>query len=184
MRKIDRGARARSTTSSSSICRAGKAHGGRSGSESERREDGSAEERVTINKEFESFDAFIQEYVTNISRTGVFVRATDAAPGRDEGEPPVHRVIMDDIETIEGVGEVVARAGRSREDGRRSSRELSGYSQGLIDKLLTSQGTAPRRAKQRGVGDVHRGLSRRSGSSAAGSGSRGPRARRGEPRGR
>ena len=30
---------------------------------------------LTINKEFESFDAFIQEYVTNISRTGVFVSA-------------------------------------------------------------------------------------------------------------
>ena len=28
--------------------------------------------RVTINKEFESFDAFIHEYVTNISRTGAF----------------------------------------------------------------------------------------------------------------
>ena len=34
-----------------------------------------AGERVTINKEFESFDAFIQEYVTNISRTGVFIKS-------------------------------------------------------------------------------------------------------------
>jgi len=33
------------------------------------------DERVTINKEFESYDAFINEYVTNISRTGVFVRS-------------------------------------------------------------------------------------------------------------
>jgi hypothetical protein len=33
------------------------------------------DERVTINKEFESFDAFINEYVTNISRSGVFVRS-------------------------------------------------------------------------------------------------------------
>ncbi len=33
------------------------------------------EERVTINKEFESFDQFIQEYVTNISRSGAFVRS-------------------------------------------------------------------------------------------------------------
>ena len=37
-------------------------------------------ERITINKEFESFDAFIQEYVTNISRTGVFVRAHQPPP--------------------------------------------------------------------------------------------------------
>ena len=35
------------------------------------------DDRVTINKEFESFDAFIQEYVTNISRTGVFIRSTN-----------------------------------------------------------------------------------------------------------
>ena len=39
-----------------------------------------AEERITINKEFESFDAFIQEYVTNISRTGVFIRAQKPVP--------------------------------------------------------------------------------------------------------
>ena len=35
-----------------------------------------SDERVTINKEFESFDAFIQEYVTNISRTGVFIKSS------------------------------------------------------------------------------------------------------------
>ena len=34
-----------------------------------------SDQRVTINKEFESFDAFIQEYVTNISRTGVFIKS-------------------------------------------------------------------------------------------------------------
>jgi len=38
------------------------------------------EERVTINKEFESFDAFIHEYVTNISRSGVFIRSKDPLP--------------------------------------------------------------------------------------------------------
>ena len=40
----------------------------RDAAEARRRED-----RITINKEFESFDAFIQEYVTSISRSGVFV---------------------------------------------------------------------------------------------------------------
>ena len=38
------------------------------------------EDRVTINKEFESFDAFIAEYVTNISRSGVFVRSKNPLP--------------------------------------------------------------------------------------------------------
>ena len=36
--------------------------------------------RVTINKEFESFDAFIHEYVTNISRTGAFVKSKQPLP--------------------------------------------------------------------------------------------------------
>ncbi len=35
-------------------------------------------ERITINKEFESFDDFIQEYVTNISRTGRVHQRADA----------------------------------------------------------------------------------------------------------
>jgi hypothetical protein len=45
-----------------------------------KRDDKRGELRVTINKEFESFDAFIQEYVTNISRTGVFIKSTTPLP--------------------------------------------------------------------------------------------------------
>ena len=90
-------------------------------------------ERLTINKEFESFDAFIQEYVTNISRTGVFIRAQEPlAVGTKVNLR--FTVIMEDIETIEGLGEVV----RVEKDGMGVVfRELSGYSKDLIDKLLT-----------------------------------------------
>jgi hypothetical protein len=90
-------------------------------------------ERVTINKEFESFDAFIQEYVTNISRTGVFIRAQEPlAVGTKVNLQ--FTVIMEDIETIEGIGEVVS----VEKDGMGVVfRELSGYSKDLIDKLLT-----------------------------------------------
>lgn len=90
-------------------------------------------ERVTINKEFESFDSFIQEYVTNISRTGVFIRAQKPLPIGTKVN--LHfTVIMEDIETIEGEGEVV----RLEKDGMGVVfRELSGYSKNLIDKLLT-----------------------------------------------
>src|SRR5271154_2035049 len=63
-------------------------------------------ERVTINKEFESFDAFIQEYVTNISRTGVFIKSQQPLPIGTHVNLRF-TVIMEDIETIEGVGEVV-----------------------------------------------------------------------------
>ena len=105
---------------------------------SNRPSDSRLAERVTINKEFESYDAFINEYVTNISRSGVFVRSK--AP-LSVGTTVNLRftIIMDDIETVEGIGEVV----RVHEDPPGMGvvfTELSSYSQGLIDKLLTSTG--------------------------------------------
>ena len=97
-------------------------------------------DRVTINKEFESFDAFIQEYVTNISRTGVFIKSqTPLAIGTRVNLR--FTVIMDDIETIEGVGEVV----RMEKDPPGMGvvfRELSTYSKGLIEKLLVQRATS------------------------------------------
>jgi uncharacterized protein (TIGR02266 family) len=99
------------------------------------------EERVTINKEFESYDAFINEYVTNISRTGVFVRSKTPLPVGTKVNLRF-TVIMDDIETVEGLGEVV----RVHEDPAGMGvvfTELSSYSRGLIDKLLTNQGNRP-----------------------------------------
>ena len=99
------------------------------------------DERVTINKEFESYDAFISEYVTNISRSGVFVRSkTPLAVGTRVNL--CFTVIMDDIETIEGVGEVV----RVHDDPPGMGvvfTELSSYSKGLIEKLLTNQARLP-----------------------------------------
>ncbi len=93
------------------------------------------EERVTINKEFESFDAFIHEYVTNISRSGVFVKSKQPLPVGTRVNLKF-TVIMDDIETIEGVGEVV----RVESDPPGMGvvfTELSQYSKHLIDRLLT-----------------------------------------------
>ncbi len=96
---------------------------------------GREDQRVTINKEFESFDAFIQEYVTNISRTGVFIRAQHVLPVGTRVN--LHfTVVMDGIETIEGAGEVV----RVEKDGMGVVfRELSTYSKDLIDKLLVKK---------------------------------------------
>jgi hypothetical protein len=90
-------------------------------------------ERITINKEFESFDAFIQEYVTNISRTGVFIKSSSPPPVGTRVN--LHfTVITDGIESIDGVGEVV----RVEKDGVGVVfRELSAYSKDLIEKLLT-----------------------------------------------
>jgi uncharacterized protein (TIGR02266 family) len=95
---------------------------------------GRVEERVTINKEFENFDTFIHEYVTNISRSGVFVRSKKPL----EVGTKVNlnfTVIMDDIETIEGIGEVV----RVETDPPGMGvvfTELSRYSRAIIERLL------------------------------------------------
>ena len=98
---------------------------------------GREEPRLTINKEFDSFDQFIQEYVTNISRTGVFIKTKQPLP---IGTTVNLRftVIMDDIESVEGEGEVV----RVETDPPGMGvvfRKLSGYSQGLLEKLLTQK---------------------------------------------
>ena len=92
-------------------------------------------ERVTINKEFDSFDQFIKEYVTNISRSGAFIKTSEPLPVGSEVDLRF-TVIMDDIETIEGVGEVV----RVEKEGMGVVfRELSAYSKDLIEKLLTQR---------------------------------------------
>jgi hypothetical protein len=96
-----------------------------------------AGERVTINKEFESFDAFIQEYVTNISRTGVFIK-TQSPLAVGTRVNLRFTVIMEDIETIEGIGEVV----RVETDPPGMGvvfRELGAYSKDLIEKLLVQR---------------------------------------------
>ena len=96
---------------------------------------GRQNERVTINKEFDSFDQFIQEYVTNISRTGVFIKTKTPLPVGTEVN--LHfTVIMDDIETIGGLGEVVRVADDPPGMGV-VFKQLNEYSQKLIEKLLT-----------------------------------------------
>jgi hypothetical protein len=97
---------------------------------------GRRDERLTINKEFDSFDQFIQEYVTNISATGVFIKSkTPLEVGTEVNLR--FTVIMDDIETIIGTGRVV----RVSEDPPGMGvvfEELNQYSQNLISKLLTA----------------------------------------------
>ncbi|HEX7477801.1 MAG TPA: PilZ domain-containing protein [Polyangiales bacterium] len=106
---------------------------GDQGSEQKRRE-----ARVTINKEFESFDDFIREYVTNISKTGAFVKRADPLPVGTEVNLKF-TVIMDDLETIEGVGKVV----RIQDDPPGMGvvfTKVSQYSQHLLERLLTKHG--------------------------------------------
>ncbi len=99
------------------------------------------EKRVTINKEFESFDAFVHEYVTNVSRSGVFIRSREPLPIGTEVQL-TFTVIMDDVATIEGLGQVV----RVQDDPPGMGvafTELTKYSEDLLARLLTLHG-APR----------------------------------------
>lgn len=96
--------------------------------------------RITINKEFESFDAFVHEYVTNVSRSGVFIRSKDPLPVGTE----VHltfTVIMDEVETIEGTGRVV-RVEADPPGMGVSFTKLTKYSEYLLVRLLTLHGAA------------------------------------------
>ena len=98
-------------------------------------DDKRAAPRLTINKEFESFDAFIQEYVTNISRTGAFIMSKTPLPIGTQVNLRF-TVIMDDMETIEGLGEVV-RVEENPPGMGVVFREISAYSKAIIDRLLT-----------------------------------------------
>jgi len=101
-------------------------------------------ERVTINREFASVDAFINEYVANISHSGVFIRSKDPLPIGTQVALKF-TVIMDELETIEGVGEVVRRSTRPAGMGVVFV-ELTAYSQDLIAKLITQHARARRDA--------------------------------------
>ena len=78
-----------------------------------------------------------QAYVTNISKTGVFVRTQSPLPIGTKVNL-CFSVITDTVETIEGVGEVV-RVEKEPEGMGVVFRELSTYSKDLIEKLLVQR---------------------------------------------
>ncbi|MGB8224974.1 MAG: PilZ domain-containing protein [Polyangiales bacterium] len=99
-----------------------------------------SEKRVTINKEFDSFDSFVHEYVTNVSRSGVFIRSKEPLPIGTEVNL-TFTVIMDEIQTIEGAGQVV----RVQDDPPGMGvafTKLTKYSEDLLVRLLTLHGAA------------------------------------------
>lgn len=94
--------------------------------------------RVTLNKEFDTFDAFMSEYVANLSETGAFIRSTSPLPVGTEVDLRF-TVFADGVETVEGVGRVV----RVQHDPPGMGvvfEKIDHYSRGLIERLLTSRG--------------------------------------------
>jgi uncharacterized protein (TIGR02266 family) len=97
------------------------------------------ETRLSVNREFASAEEFLAEYVANVSRSGAFIRTDDPLP---VGTKVALRftVILDELETIEGIGMVVRRLPRG---GRGPAGmgvvfiELTAYSKQLIEKIMT-----------------------------------------------
>ncbi len=64
------------------------------------------EDRVVVNREFQSVDHFVAEYVMNLSRSGVFIRSRSPLPVGTVVRLEFH-IVLDDIEKITGEGRVV-----------------------------------------------------------------------------
>ena len=96
-------------------------------------------DRVRINREFDTIDEFISEYVSDISQSGVFIRSDDPLP-RGTKVDLRFTVIDEDMETIEGIGEVtrVVAPGTDKAPGMGVVfTELTSTSKRLVERLLT-----------------------------------------------
>lgn len=92
-------------------------------------------ERIEINHEFSSLEEFIHEYVTNVSRSGIFIKSKDPLPVGTRVALKF-TIIVDDMETIEGVGEVVRVTSKPKGMGVVFT-ELTDHSMDLLATLLT-----------------------------------------------
>ncbi len=105
-------------------------------------------ERIEINHEFRSVDAFLREYALNVSQGGVFIRTTELWPVGTVVQLNF-TVIVEDFETIEGEGRVVrvvkSGEGRVMTDGGMEEgpgvgvvfTSLSPQSQQVLGRLFT-----------------------------------------------
>lgn len=94
-------------------------------------------QRIVVNREFDGIEAFVAEYVTNISRSGVFIRSAVPLPVGTKVNLKF-TIILDEIETIEGVGEVVrSQAGPGSTSGMGVMFvELTPESERLIERVM------------------------------------------------
>ncbi len=93
-------------------------------------------ERVPVNQEFECIEDYISEYVSDISKGGVFIRSKNPLP---VGTTVTlnFSVIVDDVETIEGEGEVIRVDMSDEQMGMGIAfTKLSAESKELIDRII------------------------------------------------
>lgn len=97
-------------------------------------------ERVPVNREFAAIESHLSEYVTDVSRTGAFIRSKDPLPVGTRVNLKF-AIVHDEIEIIEGVGEVV-RVQTANEPGGQGMgvlfRRLSEPSIKLLDRICTA----------------------------------------------
>ncbi len=92
--------------------------------------------RVPINQEFGCINEYIAEYVSSISHGGVFIRSKNPLP-MGTRVTLKFSVIVDDIETVEGEGEVVRVETDPEEMGMGVAfTRLSAESKALIDRIF------------------------------------------------
>ncbi|MCS6914153.1 MAG: PilZ domain-containing protein [Myxococcales bacterium] len=90
-------------------------------------------ERISVNREFAVVEEHLSEYVTNISRTGAFIRSREPLPIGTRVNLKFS-LILDEIEFIEGIGEVV-RISQNPPGMGVVFRQLGAESQALIERL-------------------------------------------------
>lgn len=92
--------------------------------------------RVEINQEFEAIEDYIAEYVSNISQGGVFIRSKNPLPLGTRVNLKFS-VILDDVEIVEGEGEVVRIEDAADGAGMGVAfTRLTAESKGLIDQII------------------------------------------------
>jgi PilZ domain len=100
-------------------------------------------QRFPVNREFASVEEYLSEYVANVSRTGAFIRSRDPLPIGTRVNLKFS-LILDELEIIEGIGEVV-RVSQSPPGMGVVFRRLSPASQELIETLCARAPTHERR---------------------------------------
>src|SRR5262249_50718148 len=98
-------------------------------------------ERLAVNSEFRVVEEYLSEYVTNISRTGVFIYSQDPLPVGTRVNLKFS-LLLDEIESIEGLGEVV-RVQQAPPGMGVVFRRLSEASLKLIDHIFGHGGHVP-----------------------------------------
>ena len=91
--------------------------------------------RVDINVEFDSIEEFVSQYVSNISKSGAFIRTRTPLPVGSRMRLRF-TILAEDPEVLEGIGEVVRLSNRPMGMGVVFV-ELEEHSRQLIGKLLT-----------------------------------------------